>query len=190
MIYDTIAGEDPIIVIMKLNRLLLLLCVGLFFQQCTRTPSVTLQRNASQAAVATSKTTKSIQKPVVQDVTFFTGSFDDLLKEAKRTRKAIFLDFTATWCGPCRQMEKETFANAKVATVSSESYLAYKVDIDWFVGMDIAEKYNVKQYPTIVFLDYQGRYLNRIKGFYAPEYFVQYLKQYSGKTATNVLTSL
>ena len=175
---------------MKLNRLLLLLSVGLLFQQCTRTPSATLQRNASQQAVATSKTAKSIQKPVVQDIAFFAGSFDDLLKEAKRTRKAIFLDFTATWCGPCRQMEKETFANAKVAAVSSESYLAYKVDIDWFAGMDIAEKYNVKQYPTIVFLDYQGRYLNRIKGFYAPEYFVQYLKQYSGKTTTNALTSL
>ncbi len=174
---------------MKLNRSLLLLSVGLLFQQCTRTPSATLQRNASEQAMATAKTTKSIQKPAAQHVTFFTGSFDDLLKEAKRTRKAIFLDFTAIWCGPCQQMEKETFANATVAAVSNDSYLAYKVDIDWFVGMDIAEKYNVKQYPTIVFLDSQGRYLSRIKGFYAPQYFVQYLKQYSGKSA-NVLTSL
>ncbi|MFN8357996.1 MAG: thioredoxin family protein [Spirosomataceae bacterium] len=177
---------------MKTNRLLIAVMVGLLFQQCARTPSVTLQHNATQPAVVVAKptTNTATKKSLNQQVVFFTGSFEDLLKEAKRTHKAIFLDFMATWCGPCRQMEQETFSNSGVATYANERYLAYKVDIDWFAGMDIAEKYGVKQYPTIVFLDAQGKYMGRIKGFQPPALFTQYLKQYSPKLPSNALSSL
>lgn len=134
------------------------------------TNPVVLQASANKTAVP---------KLRLAEITFFNGSYDELLQEARRQKKGIFLDFTATWCGPCRLMEKETFADAAVAAIANEHFLAYKVDIDWFVGMEIAEKFNVKQYPTVVFLDAQGKYIDRLKGYYAPAYFQRAMEQFS-----------
>lgn len=176
---------------MKPNRIFIAVLIGVLFQQCARTPSTTIQRNATQpAGVLTKSVETASKKKYPQQVVFFTGSFEDLLKEAKRTHRAIFLDFMATWCGPCRQMEQETFADAGVAAYANERYLAYKVDVDWFAGMDIADRYGVKQYPTIVFLDAQGKYIGRTKGFQPPALFTQYLKQYGPKLPSDALSSL
>ena len=117
--------------------------------------------------------------PQAMNVAFFKGSFDELLQEARRQKKAIFLDFMATWCGPCKQMDAETFANNQVASVANRQFLAYKVDIDWFEGMDIADRYRVIQFPTVVFLDSEGRYIDRVKGFQAPDAFSKLLQQMS-----------
>lgn len=112
-------------------------------------------------------------------VVFFKGTFDELLKAAKQQRKGVMIDFMATWCGPCKQMDKETFANEQVGELAQQSFLAYKVDIDWFEGMDIADRYRVVQFPTVVFLDSDGRYIDRVKGFYAPDAFAKIMQQMS-----------
>jgi thioredoxin-related protein len=64
-----------------------------------------------------------------------------------------------------------------VASLVSIKYFAFKVDVEQLEGMEIAEKYQVFQYPTLVFLDYNGKVMGRLKGFYPPDYFIRILEK-------------
>jgi len=112
----------------------------------------------------------------IMTTSFFTGSYQELLQEAKRLKKPIILDFTASWCGPCRKMANETYSDELVASIVSLKYFAYKVDVQELEGLELADKYQALQYPTTLFLDYNGKVLGRLKGFYPPEYFIKILQ--------------
>jgi thioredoxin 1 len=112
----------------------------------------------------------------IMTTSFFTGSYQELLQEAKRLKKPIILDFTASWCGPCKKMAHETYSDELVASIVSLKYFAYKVDVQELEGLGLADKYEAFQYPTTMFLDYNGKVLGRLKGFYPPEYFIKILQ--------------
>jgi thioredoxin 1 len=117
----------------------------------------------------------------IMTTSFFTGSYQELLQEAKRLKKPIILDFTASWCGPCRKMANETYSDELVASIVSLKYFAYKVDVQELEGLELADKYQALQYPTTLFLDYNGKVLGRLKGFYPPEYFIKILQMNQNK---------
>lgn len=105
---------------------------------------------------------------------FYEGPFEDVVKESKRTKKPIFIDFSATWCKPCLKMEQETFSDEIIANKLNGEFIAYKVDVDDFEGMAVAQKYNVSEYPTYLVVDSNTNKIGTIKGFY---YSNQFLKE-------------
>ena len=105
-------------------------------------------------------------------VNFYKGSYDDFLREAKKLKKPIVLDFWAIWCDPCKKLENETFTNTNLVSYMNANYMIYKVDIDSFDGMAIADRFAVDVYPTLVFLDPKTKYVGRYRGFF-PAYYLR-----------------
>ena len=70
----------------------------------------------------------------------------------------VIVDFSATWCGPCKMMAPTL---EKLAEEYSGKVLIGKIDVE--ENMDIAMKYRVMNVPTLlIFKD--GKFLNTMVG--------------------------
>ncbi len=89
---------------------------------------------------------------------------DPLLKQSAKENKPVFVDFYATWCGPCKLMDKKVFTDAKFAAYLNDNFISYKVDADQWHGIQLTAEYDVKAIPTLLFLDSNGNVLSRKNG--------------------------
>ena len=121
-------------------------------------------------------------------VNFYKGSYDDFLREAKKLKKPIVLDFWAIWCDPCKKLENETFTNTNLVSCMNANYMIYKVDIDSFDGMAIADRFAVDVYPTLVFLDPKAKYVGRYRGFFPADYLRNELKKTKNQKGRHFFT--
>lgn len=77
-------------------------------------------------------------------------NFEAAEKIARETGKPLMLDFTAEWCGVCRQMDRVFWTRADVIELSKE-FVSVKIDGDKYP--QIADKFGVRGFPTVVFAD-------------------------------------
>jgi len=101
---------------------------------------------------------------LAQQVHFHQGSWDGVLEEAKKSNKLIFVDVYTDWCGPCKRMDALIFTDPKVSEVLNAYYIPYKADAERG-GKQIAQWYQVKGYPTLLFLSPDGSEADRILGY-------------------------
>lgn len=104
--------------------------------------------------------------------------FDAALAAASKENKPIIIDFYATWCGPCKQLDKTTWKDAKVRAWLNENMIALKIDAE--KERALAKRYRVRGYPTIVFLLADGSEIDRVVGYVDAE---QFLAQAEGALA-------
>ncbi|MCG2616042.1 thioredoxin family protein [Terrimonas sp. NA20] len=105
-------------------------------------------------------------------LTFFKGSWQEVLQEAKKQNKPIFLDVYTSWCAPCKQMDKFVFTVKEVGDKYNAAFINYKIDAEKGEGIQLAGQFNVKAYPTYLFLDSQGYPVHRVEGYFDSAPFV------------------
>ncbi len=94
---------------------------------------------------------------------------------AASEKRPMIVDFGAEWCGACKQLERETFADATFKAKASR-FVAVKVDAtneDDPAVAALSKKYGVTGLPTVVVFDSQGNEVKRFKEFVNAERFIK-----------------
>ena len=85
---------------------------------------------------------------------------EEILQEAQNLKKPVVIDFYATWCSPCRELEEVTFHDAALVKEAESDYVMVKVDLTKAgnrLNERLLREYDVKGVPTVVFLDRNGK---------------------------------
>lgn len=107
-----------------------------------------------------------------QGINFETSDFQSALDKAKAENKLVFMDAYTTWCGPCKWMAKNVFTDEAVGTYFNDKFINVKMDMEKGEGIDLAKRYEVKAYPTLLFIDGNGDLVHQSRGSRPAEDFV------------------
>ena len=99
-------------------------------------------------------------------------SFDEGLAAAKQENKMVFIDFFTTWCGPCKKLSSEVFPDKSVGEYMNKTFVCLKMDAEK-EGAELAKKYEVKAYPTMVILNDKGEVVTKVVGYTPASGFVE-----------------
>src|SRR5690606_12799740 len=77
-----------------------------------------------------------------------------------------------TWCGPCKWQDKVVFTNDTVADYYNKTFVNYKLDMEKGEGLKFRSDYEVRAFPSLLFLDANGQLLHRSVGARPPHAFV------------------
>ncbi len=110
---------------------------------------------------------------------FSTQSWEALKAQAKTQNKPFFVAFETPWCRVCKKMDHEVYARDRVANYARNHFLAYKLDGEQ--RPDVAQRYSISSYPTLLIFDQNGSEVKRIIGATTENQFIEVMKQFSAK---------
>lgn len=107
--------------------------------------------------------------------------YDQGLSAAKNHKKYVFVQFYANWCGYCRKMDKEVFTQPHILNqlkhhfvsirVNGESANALTINGKKVSEQQLTQQHNVSGYPTLLFMDQQGKPIGKHPGYLGPDEF-------------------
>jgi len=90
--------------------------------------------------------------------------FKEILEMAKAQNKLVFMDCYTSWCGPCKRLAAQVFPDSSVGEFYNSTFVNTKFDMEKGEGVDIAGKYQIRAYPTLLWLDGDGNVKHKIVG--------------------------
>jgi thiol-disulfide isomerase/thioredoxin len=79
---------------------------------------------------------------------FVEESFSAALERSKAEGKLLVLDATASWCGPCKTMDRVTWSNPQVAAWFAERAIAVQIDVEQEEAL--AKGFRIQAMPTVI----------------------------------------
>ncbi len=98
---------------------------------------------------------------------------DEAKALAAKTGKRIFVDFMATWCGPCKMLDADVLQTDRFKSIAKKSFVLLRIDVD--AQKSIASKYNIEAMPTQMVLAKDGSVIAQTVGYGGPEAFYAFL---------------
>ena len=104
------------------------------------------------------------------------------LEIAKREDKLVMLDFYASWCAACKELDHQTYADPAVAAKLA-NYVNIKLDFTRSSETTeaLTEKYQIPGLPVVIFMDAEGTVLKRFTGFVGAEKMLGILDEVEGR---------
>jgi protein disulfide-isomerase len=110
-------------------------------------------------------------------------------EEAKANHKLLFLNFTGSdWCGWCIKLDKDIFSQPKFKDFAHDNLVLVELDFprrksqpteERKQNMELAQKYEVLGFPTIVVVNENGQTVWKFDGYFpgGPEAFIAQLQK-------------
>lgn len=119
------------------------------------------------------------ENPNVKGILFNTGTWKEVLAQAKKENKPVFLDISASWCGYCKKMKANVFTDTQVSNYFNSNFINVAVDGEKGEGVELASKYGVRGYPTFVFINPDGSLAKQTSGYQNSQDFLDFAKSIS-----------
>ncbi|MGL2994498.1 thioredoxin family protein [Flavobacterium sp. TSSA_36] len=101
--------------------------------------------------------------------------FKSAQKIALATNRFILIDFWATWCGPCKKMDMDTWSNEEIIEITQD-FVLLKIDID--SNRELAMQYGISSIPNMFIIDGNGKKLTSFLGYRSPNDLKKEIENY------------
>jgi len=102
-------------------------------------------------------------------------SFTEGLAEAKNTNRKILVDVYTDWCGWCKRMDAQTYADKDVAGYLNKMYVVIKLNAEsskslmydgqQYTERELAGAFGISGYPATIFMKSTGEPITLYPGF-------------------------
>ena len=139
-------------------------------------------------------------------------TMNEALEAQKKVPKKIIMDVYTPWCGPCKLMDRNTFANKDVIQFITENYYAVKFNgegTEEITYQDFtytnpnyqegrkgrnathffADALRISGYPSLVFFKSNGDLIQAVVGYKSPKDVEIYLKMIANDDYLQLTTS-
>lgn len=100
------------------------------------------------------------------------GDFEKILKKAEKSNQIIVVDFYADWCGWCKRMEANIFADKYVKNVLEGKMLTIRVTDEDEVYTQMSDDYGIENFPTLIYILPDGTLIRKAEGYQEVQEFV------------------
>lgn len=100
-----------------------------------------------------------------RSIEFRDGTWQEITEQARKEKKMIFVDCYTSWCGPCKMLAKNIFTQDSVADFYNGNFVCFQIDMEKGEGPELAKKYSVAAFPTLLYIDAQGELKHCVVGY-------------------------
>lgn len=81
---------------------------------------------------------------------------EEVLSQAKKEGKMVFVDCYTTWCVPCKMLSTKVFPQKEAGDFFNPRFVSLKLDMEKGEGPEMGKKWDVGAYPTLIFMNSDG----------------------------------
>ncbi|MEP7376044.1 MAG: thioredoxin fold domain-containing protein [Chitinophagaceae bacterium] len=112
------------------------------------------------------------------------SDWENIKAKAKQQNKYIFVDAFATWCVPCKKMDREVFALNRVGEFLNTHFVSMKLQMDttqkdneqtrneYATAHKFMQEYNITGFPTFLFFSPEGEIVHKALGYFGDNEFL------------------
>jgi thioredoxin-related protein len=128
------------------------------------------------AVAAVGATVLIATKPSLK-VPFAKVEWESAQARAAEEEKLFFVDFDASYCATCRNMEESTYMDNTLANFIGQNVVALRVDVQDFDGVMWSQKYEVEALPTMLVFDSKGNLRHKLVGFQSASNLLKIMRE-------------
>lgn len=99
-----------------------------------------------------------------QNLTMIEQDYEVAKAESKKQNKMLLIDFYTTWCGPCKQIDREIFNDKAINAELAKSFVVLRYDAEKDTTHRLSLKHHVASYPTTIVLNQDHFLLQKLYG--------------------------
>jgi thioredoxin-related protein len=115
-------------------------------------------------------------------------NWEQIKMKAMTEKKYIFVDCFATWCQPCKMMDKNVYPDFRLGAEVNAKFISVKVQMDstvkdndhiksWYsVANSMIKDYRIEGYPTYLFFAPDGQIVHKDLGYKNTDNFARLMR--------------